>query len=217
MWYRRAMKDDEAWQYTPDEFMNHHYTGHINSNAYEDYRTSDGLSWLRKESYPVEHGVYQHGDNAYQIRRNQEPLQYAKWGPKTFQWGNDEPYEGTDIMRDEKGNALYLSPEEMREKGLPFESGDLAAFHNDVPVGMASNEFGSTGVWVVDEHQKRGLGTHLLNEFRKLNPTLKNLGQMTNAGYNMSRAYHKRLVKEALERGEVVPQHVLAHYPDLIQ
>jgi len=210
MWYRLAIKDEEAWLHTPEEFLQHHYTGYIDSDAYQGYRKPEGLErFVYKDAYPFEHGEYQGRDRTYQIRRYERPKQIAKWGPAKVKLYSGEVVDTEDIMRDEKGNAIYLTPEEMDEQGYDRFSYGLAAFDGDTPVGFASNEYGSTGVWVVDDHQKQGLGTHLLSEFRKLNPKLKNLGQMTSSGRALTKAYHRKLVQRALEEGKPVPQRVL--------
>ena len=38
---------------------------------------------------------------------------------------------------------------------------------------------------------------------------------MTNAGWNVAKAYHKRLVQKALKEGKSVPQNVLQEFPEL--
>ena len=84
-------------------------------------------------------------------------------------------------------------------------------------MGFASNEFGTTGVWVVKEFQRAGLGQKLLALFHKLNPRLAKepMGQMTDAGVQLTKSHHRQMVREALAEGQPVPPEVLADYPDL--
>jgi GNAT superfamily N-acetyltransferase len=224
MWYRAALRKIaardgadglEPWQMTRQQFLDHHCTGYIPSNAYNDYRTSDGINFIKENKYSEPYQEIELNGKLYNIRRDPSPLQYAKWGPKTFTFGNDS-WEGEDIVRDENGMAVMLTDEEMQAKGLPTRSQDLAAFHEGKPVGFAADEFGATGVWVVDDHQGNGLGMHLLREFRKNSPHLSKMGQMTDAGYRMTGKYHKMLVQDALKAGLPVSSEVLADYPDLI-
>ena len=42
------------------------------------------------------------------------------------------------------------------------------------------------------------------------------MGQMTNAGYNLTMAYHKKIVEDALKENKPVPEKVLLDYPELI-
>lgn len=86
------------------------------------------------------------------------------------------------------------------------------------PVGFASNEFGTTGVWVVEEFQRNGLGQRLLALFHELNPRLaaRPMGQMTPAGVHLTRAHHRKLVQKALAEGKPVPENVLSDYPELV-
>ena len=102
---------------------------------------------------------------------------------------------------------------------LPANSrpGDAKASGYWRPVGHAANEFGTTGVWVVEEFQRGGLGERLLTLFHELNPRLaaKSMGQMTEAGVGLAKAHHRRMVREALAAGKPVPENVLRDYPEL--
>jgi hypothetical protein len=68
---------------------------------------------------------------------------------------------------------------------------------NDKPIGLASNEFGTIGVWVEGLYQKLGIGSDLMVMFMKQNPKFlngqKKIGQMTPAGENMSRSAYRKL------------------------
>lgn len=107
----------------------------------------------------------------------------------------------------------YETKEEAIKEGI--KTLGLNPHIGDRPIGFASNEFGTAGVWVVREFQGKGLGTYLLKEFMKRSPNIGKIGQMTDAGENLTRAYHKDLVLEAMKQGEPVPAPVLKDYPDL--
>jgi hypothetical protein len=110
-----------------------------------------------------------------------------------------------------------MTDQEAQSAGLALTDSTICAFANKAPIGFASDEFGTSGVWVVNDFQKQGLGVRLLEHLHQLNPRLaKNkIGQMTQAGWNMTGAYHKRLVQKALQEGKSVPPEVLQEYPDL--
>jgi GNAT superfamily N-acetyltransferase len=77
----------------------------------------------------------------------------------------------------------------------PGARGTTVAFDAKGPVGWASDEFGSVGVWVIDEYQRKGIGVELLSQWLQRNPDQR-LGQMTPAGGALARAYHRRVVAE---------------------
>lgn len=170
---------------TEQEFMDYHRTGFIPESAYEKYKTVDGLSWITKAKNPVLHSVKEFGGKTIEFRMSGEKLQYAKWRD-----------DGDDLVRDEKGLAVYMSEEEMKMRNLPLVDTSITAFDGDTAIGWASNEFGADGVWVVDAYQRMGIGTYLLTEFRKQFPEKRKIGQMTNAGYNMTRAYYRKLQEQ---------------------
>lgn len=91
-----------------------------------------------------------------------------------------------------------LTPEEVKEKGLPETETTVVALNEaGEPIGWASDEFGSDGIWVVDEYQRKGIGTELLDLFRSQYASDRQLGQMTDAGAELARAYHRRLVERS--------------------
>ena len=53
--YRHALASrgiKSRWP-TEEEFLKHHYTGYIRSDVYDQYSTSEGISWLGSpEKYP---------------------------------------------------------------------------------------------------------------------------------------------------------------------
>jgi hypothetical protein len=199
------VEERKPWQMKPLEYLHSQQTGRISSDAYKRYETSEGLDFVKARHYPEVVETVNVKGTPVDIRRSRDHLQYVK-----------EDADG-EILRDEKGLALYLSDEEAKAKGYPTESADLGAFVGDRPVGFASNEFGSTGIWVTKDMQRGGLGTTMLRRFHELNPRLagKKLGQMTPAGENLALAHHRSLVADAVKSGESVPAEVLAEYPDL--
>lgn len=196
----------EPWRLTEREYLEQQSTGHIPDNAYDNYATSEGLSsFITKENYPVLLETRTVKGTSIELRRSQEHLQYVKLDT-----------DG-EIVRDARGLAVMMTDQEAIDQGLPIESADIGAFSGDRPVGFASNEFGATGVWVVDEFQHRGLGTALLTRFHQLNPRLANkpMGQMTTAGRALVRAYHRSIVEQAIREGQPVPDRVRAELEEL--
>jgi len=187
---------------TPSNFMDYHYTGFIGDHAYEKYKTKEGVAWQGKpEKYPrlIQSKIY--GNELIEFRSSNDPLQYVKHDSED------------EIMRDEGGNAMYLSEEEMKQKGLPTIETTIVAFNsNKEPIGWVSDEFGADGVFIIDEYQGKGIGTDLLHVFRKQFPRKRRIGQMTSKGQGMTRSYHKKLILDALKQGKHVPEEILQEY-----
>ena len=204
-WYKIAQTAyQEPWKQTQEEYLKYHFTGSIESGAYDQYKTIEGLAWLKKERHPKLYSVKNFNGIDVEFRKSGEENQYVKTDD------NDE------IIRDESGDVVMMSKEEMIQKNLPLEDQDIVAFIGDNAIGWASEEFGATGVWVVEQYQKLGIGTYLLHEFRKTMSDKSRMGQATYEGIRLMKSYHKKLVKEALEAGKPVPENVLEDYPDLI-
>ncbi len=203
-WYKKAqIEEKQPWQMTQDEYFQYHYTGFISSSAYDKYKTKEGLEWLKKSQYPILYDKKQFGSNIIEFRKSGNKLQYVKHD------------DNEDVLRDENGLAIMMTPQEIIDAKLTAEDQTIVAFIGDDAIGLASNEWGATGIWVVEDYQKLGIGTYLLKEFRKtMNPKSK-LGQMTESGIELTKAYHKKLVQEALNENKNVPQEVLDDYPDL--
>lgn len=195
----------EPWQMTQKEYIDKHITGSIDTGTYDRYSTKQGVSWLgRPEQYPelLKEKVYD-GEKIV-FRQSGELLKYTKVDDQG------------EIVRDKQGLATYLSEQEMKDRGLNQKSETIVAFNeNNEPIGWASNEFGADGVWIVDEYQKKGIGSDLYKEFRKQFKKTRKGGQATQAGINLSKSYHKSLVEDALAEGKQVPESVLKDYPDL--
>lgn len=199
----QVIEAGEPWRASREHFVGYHKTGSIESRAYERYATSKGIDFVKRDQYPIQVDQIEVNGKTLDIRQENEPLRYVK-----------EDADG-NIVRDANGMATYLSPEEMKAQGYPSHSAGLAVFDGDRPVGFASNEFGTAGVWVVDEFQGKGIGARLLDDFMQRHPRIKKIGQMTPSGEKMTGAYHKRLVAQALSEGKPVPPEILADYPDL--
>lgn len=213
-WYKRAQSgdtdpatteaiiDDRAHEVGSNDFLSYHQTGGISEDAYDNYGSIEGISWLGKpEDYPYLLKSQKFGDETIEFRQKREKNKYVRHDD------NDE------IARDNKGLALYLTDEEVLAKGYPLYDPGVTAFNEaGQPIGFASNEFGATGVWVVKDYQRSGIGTDLMYEFRKQVKPKKRIGQMTPSGESMTRSYHKRLVEEALAQGKKIPTHILEEY-----
>lgn len=171
-----------------EEFLKHHYTGYIQPDAYKKYEKEGGLAWLgNKSKWPMLLDTETHGPYEVEFRQKREKLQYAKRKP-------DDEYEH---VRDENGNVIYLSPEEMKAENLPEYDTTIVAFVNDKPIGFVSDEFGAVGVWVEASYQKIGIGTSLLEKHMEQRPNMKSgkgkIGQMTPAGRQMVSKYYDKM------------------------
>lgn len=169
-----------------NDFLRHHKTGTIPSHAYSDYEKEDGLAWLgTKSKYPVLLLARPYGSHMVEFRKSGEKLNYT-----------DEDEQG-EILRGANGLALRMSDDKIKSLGYPTHDETIVAFVNDKPIGFASNEFGTIGVWVEGLYQKLGIGSDLMVMFMKQNPKFlngqKKIGQMTPAGENMSRSAYRKL------------------------
>lgn len=174
---------------TEDEFMKHHKTGWIPSDAYERYEADGGLSWLGpKSKYALLVSSKKYGEDTIEFRKKDEKLKYTATD------------KDGDIVRDEKGMATYMTDDEIAKEGLATHEQTIVAFAGDKPIGMASNEFGTIGVWVEKSYQKKGIGSDLMVMFMEQNKKwmkgTSKIGQMTNAGENMSRSAYRKLAKK---------------------
>jgi len=172
-----------------DAFLKHHYTGHIGSNVYRQYQAEGGLGWLgSKSKYPILLHRGKYGPFDVEFRQSGETSVYCK---------NDA--DG-NLVRDEKGNPVYMTPEEVKSAGLPDKDTMIVAFVNDKPVGLASNEFGAVGVWVEGPYQRVGIGTDLMAMHIEQRPRIKagigKIGQATDAGISLMKAYHRKMAKK---------------------
>lgn len=183
--YRIAQEKDPS-KMTEEEFMDYHNTGYIRENAYDSYKTVEGLKWLKKENFPILHSVKQFGGKTIEFRQSGDKNQYGKTTtPDKEGW--------TEYLRDERGNIINLTDEEIKEKGYQLYETTIVAFDGDIAIGFASDEFGADGIWVVEAYRRQGIGLYLLTELRKYYDSSRKMGQMTNSGNQLARAYYKRL------------------------
>lgn len=170
-----------------DDFLKHHYTGYIGSDAYKQYGEKGGLSWLGKKSkYPILLDKKKMGEFDVEFRQTGERNVYCK------RMDNNEDY-----VRDQEGNLVKLTPNEVNEKGYPEFDTTVVAFIDDIPIGLVSDEFGAVGVWVEGSYQNRGIGTELLEKHIEQRPKVKSgqskIGQMTHSGQLMTRKYFRKM------------------------
>jgi len=117
----------------------------------------------------------------------------------------DKRYVKTDpnghVLRDEKGNALYLSPEEVKQRVKPRYQYDIGVFtERDGFVGGAQDEWGTLLIHVGREYRGFGLGTILGKMAWTLVPT-KNSGGFTPAGKAAFYRIHREMVRDYLKSG----------------
>lgn len=157
-----------------EAFVSYHYTGAIQEDAYQNYRIKydkEQYSLLIKE-------VQDNQGKLIELRKTGEKLKYVKW-------------VDNEIARDELGLALMRTDDEILADNLPLYDTAIVAFCGDESVGLVADEFGSDGVWVNPEFQRRGIGTILITEFRKQFSDSRKMGQMTAAGIKLARSYYK--------------------------
>jgi len=182
---------------TEDEFINYHYTGHIDSSAYDEGPGYEAYNLDKvnkivgpKEKYPVVLGTFNIGNNLVELRKSDEKLQYVKY--------LDD--ERLDLARDEQGNLIYLSDEEMDQKDLPRVDLTIHAFIDDIAIGWVGESFGATELFIAEEYRNQGIGTFLLKTWLDMHPSRSNkprrLGQMTPAGEATTRRVHQRYMQE---------------------
>lgn len=172
-----------------EEFLRHHRTGFIPSDAYDRYESSGGLSWLgNKSKYPKVLGHGKFGPYEVEFRGETELAKYVKHD------------ENDDIMRLPNGDLVWMSPEEIKAENLPLVETTVVAFVDDKPIGHASNEFGAVGVFVEKAYQGFGIGTTLLELHVELRPNLKSgrgrFGQMTHAGERLTMKYYDKMAQK---------------------
>jgi GNAT superfamily N-acetyltransferase len=169
---------------TPDlqSFMQHHYAGTIPSHAYDDYKDRGGVAWLgAPHGYPELLGTKSFAGREIKFRQEGRKVKYVKLDA------------AGEVVRDGEGVAKYMTDKEVRVAGYALYDQTIVAFDGDEPIGWAANEFGSVGVWVVEDSQRMGIGTYLLSEHMKQRKPDTKIGHMTPAGANLVAAYHRHL------------------------
>jgi len=182
---------------TAEDFCKLHQTGFIPSHIYERYEETGGLKWVgTTEKYSELQETKRHGNLSVEYRKTGKDLEYCKTDA-----------DG-DIVRGQDGLALMMNLEEKKAAGVALKDQTIVAFADGEPIGMVCNEFGAVGVWVESRAQKQGIGTHLLATYMLENPGVR-IGQMTNAGFNMTIAAHKNLCA-ALAETQALPGRTVA-------
>ncbi len=184
--FLKLTEENFNWDGNETDFIKHHKTGDIPSHAYSDYEEKGGLSWIgNKSKYPELILIKSYAPHSVEFRKSGEKLRYV-----------DTDDQG-EILRDPNDIALYMSDDKIKQKDLPTHDETIVAFVNDKPIGLASNEWGTIGVWVEKEYQRLGIGSDLMVMFMKNNQNFltgkKKIGQMTGAGQAMSRAAFRKL------------------------
>lgn len=136
--------------------------------------------------------------NGIEYRQSGEKLRYTYFDEETL-----------THRRNEHGELIYRPDEELLRDGYALYDTTIVAFDKETPVGYASDEFGAVGVWVESPYQKKGIGITLLDEHMKQRRKNTKIGQMTNAGINMTLAWLKKKQNRSLvlydSNGEIIP------------
>jgi 8-oxo-dGTP pyrophosphatase MutT (NUDIX family)/GNAT superfamily N-acetyltransferase len=184
-----------------DDFLDLHRTGHIPTSSYE--RMDDPRAWQpenlapeyqgdnykdphTRSTYPTLRGhIATRDGRELDVLSRDEKLRYVKTDAEN------------DIVRDEKGEAVYLSEDEIKAKGLPITDTTMVVFDGEQEVATASDEWGTDGIWVNPDYRRQGIGVQLLRMFRKQFPYPRwKVGQMTIAGEELTRAYYRKYKDE---------------------
>lgn len=180
---------------TEDEFIKKHKTGWIESRAYKDYEAPGGMGWLgSKDKFGVLVATEDFGGTKVEFRQTGEELKYVKHD------AND------NIVRDVNGDAEYLTPIEVMNKGLARTDKTIAAFVNDKPIGAVSDEFGAVGIFLEGEYQRKGIGTNLLRRYMEAHPKSK-IGQMTDSGEALTRNLYRELSGQKQKNATTIQKH----------
>jgi hypothetical protein len=224
-WLQKIAQVIPPWTQTWEEFIAHHQTGNISGgygdegqgldlSHYNDRNQKNG--WYSPERYPVLIGkrtfnVPRYGEVEVEFRQTGDSNKYVK---------TSEPDETgySDIVRDEKGNAIYYSPDEMREKDLPAEDTTTMMFSNGLCIGHIGDSFGATELFVVREFQGGGIGPYALKLYMETYPSkghkTPRLGQMTWQGIATAKKSWMMFVEDAIKSNKPVPQEVIASYEE---
>jgi GNAT superfamily N-acetyltransferase len=160
------------------------------------YKTIKGEYWFtRSDGYNISNFPYRiMKDNNIGIdyRINKKIQKYCKW--------DDEKLEH---IRDEDGNIVYYTDDEIRKMGKrPYEI-TVGAFDindNNKPIGMAMDEWGCILVEVNHSHRGKGIGKTLVKIYRCIYKN-KESGGYTIHGIHNARSLHRDAVNDALKLG----------------
>jgi len=172
---------DKAKEYPDaDAFLKNHQTGYIQPEAYDRI----DFNWPKYDKYPVLLKTITLNDGTpIEFRQSGEALGYTKHD------------ENGEIVRDEHGIALSMTPEEIKAAGLRLVEPTIMLFDKEHKcAGYASDEWGADGVFIRPDMRNKGLGTELLTEFRKQFKPERRMGQMTPAGMALTKKYYNNLL-----------------------
>lgn len=185
----QKLKAEDPYEQERETFLKSQNTGFIPSHAYDRMTSDNGLDWAGPKS---------------KYKKHLETKTFGKYQIEFKQEDRDLKYVQLDseknIVRDKNGDAMYMTLDQMKKENLPLKETNIVAFHEDKPVGLASNEFGTVGVWVTKKYQGLGIGTYLMDLHIQQRPDVQSkrnkIGQMTNAGVNMTLAYYDYMTKK---------------------
>ena len=171
-----------------DEFKQYATSYHIES--YDDIKTWSNRDYMVIDKYPIIIKVFNTNGYNIELRKSDEKLKYVAVDKN----GN--------IIRDDRGLALYQSDEELISKGIPLYDSSIYAFHEGKNIGFISNSWNVPELFVRPEYQKLGIGTELLWQYliQDNGYFMDNkgfLGQYTSQGIIAIKKLHKRFVEES--------------------
>lgn len=171
---------EEAMEFKKKEgdFLTYHHTGDIPSSSYRDLN----FSWVDYSKKPILVKTFTDKlGEEIEIRQSGERNKYVK---------KDAAGE---MLRLDNGDLVYLSEEEISNKGLALFDTSVYAFNKKGEcVGYTSDEWGADGVWVLPDYQKRGIGLELLSLHRSQFKESRKIGQMTHAGVRLTLALFRK-------------------------
>lgn len=222
-WLQKLAQVIPPWTQTWEAFIDYHKTGYISGgygdegqgidlSDYNDHNQMDGAYSPKRYPNLIDKKTFdvpRYGKVEVEFRQKDEDARYVK---------TTEPDETgfSDIIRDERGNAVYYDSNEMKELDLPSKNTTIHMFSGGLCIGHVGDSFGATELFVVREFQGGGIGSYVLNLYMKANPSKGNrtprLGQMTWQGIATLKKAWMMFVEEAIQEGKDVPDDVIASY-----
>ncbi len=185
------------------------FFAHAASYQIEDYDndktwndTANELILYKPESYPIILKTIEVKGKKIDFRQSGEKLKYVATRPNG------------EIIREENGNATYMSDEELVAKNIPLYDETIYAFDGEKRIGWVANSFGVPELFIRPEYQRLGIGTELLYEYlmQMDGHHMRHkgfLGQFTQAGIRTIQKLHERF--RGLEKGGQVDQDAMAY------
>lgn len=114
-------------------------------------------------------------------------------------------FAGDEFLRDEHGEPLYYTEEELRNGAIPYlithpYDWRVGVFHDGQYVGGSQNEWGAMLISVADEYRGFGLGPIVAKLARERDPE-KSSGGFTSAGKVNFLRVHDSMVRDYLKTG----------------